>query len=177
MAEPARVLDYDYYNHGSAAPARQWRPQEAGIPVETPRSQERARLRERARAAEAVRKLPGISLFAIVGSITAVTMMVFVILAQITFSQTASEAARLNSQLMALTEQHRRLEIAFESVIDMNEIERYARDVVGMTRPHARQTAIIKSTSSDRGEVLAPPDRGELREFGTFISSLLDHFR
>jgi hypothetical protein len=59
----------------------------------------------------------------------------------------------------------------------MKEVEQYARDVLGMSKPDNYQMAVIQSAERDRAEVLAVADRGALREFGSFISSLLDVVR
>jgi len=180
MAEAARVLDYEDYGYAQAipaAPAGQRGRQAVQHPAQGTYSKEQVRPSQRAAAQAQAQRTPGISLFAIAGSVVVCALMVLVVLAQISYNQSASEVARLNGQLVALNEQHRRLEITFERVIDMNEIERYARDVLGMTRPSSRQIGVITATASDRGEVLAPPDRGELQSFGAFISSLLGHFR
>jgi len=177
MAEAARVLDYEYYNHGSAAPAREY-PQEVQRPAEAPHSQERVRQRERARAADAAQSTQAVSLFAIVGTVVVSALMLFVVLAHISYSEIASESARLNAQLSALNEQHRRLEITFESVVCMNEIERYARDVLGMSRPGIGQSGIFLGSAADRAEVLAAPaNSSAIRDFGSFLSSLLEPFR
>jgi cell division protein FtsL len=177
MAEAARVLEFpDDYIHGSAAPAGTRYAEPAPRPVETTMQDEWIRQRERARAAAAVKNAPAVSLFAVFGTVFAGFLMVFVVLAQITYNEIAAEAVRLNSQFAALSEQQRRLEITFESVIDMKEVERYARDVLGMSRPDADQVAIVYSVPRDRVEIL----RGEgdsLREFGSFISSLLEYLR
>jgi len=178
MAEAARVLDYEYYSHGSAAPAREYT-QEAPRQTETPYAQERVRQRERARAVADAKSTQVVSLFAVVGTIVVVAMMIFVVLAHISYSEVASENARLNAQLVALNEQHRRLEITFESVVCMNEIERYARDVLGMSRPGAGQVGFLIGTAADRAEVLAVPESNgsSIRDFGSFLSSLLEPFR
>jgi len=178
-AEAARVLDFEgYYNYGSAAPARELFPEAAPKPLETPDVQERTRQRERAKAEDlAALKAPGVSLFAIVGSLFVAALMVFVVLAQISYIEAASETVRLNAQLSALAEQQKRLEIAFESVVCMKEIEQYARDVLGMSRPESYQMALIPNKASDRAEVLSTGETGTLRDFGSFMSSLLDYFR
>ncbi|MCL2227849.1 MAG: cell division protein FtsL [Oscillospiraceae bacterium] len=177
MAEPARALDYEKYNHGTAAPAKEAFPEEEHRPLESPRAEERARQREKAKAAEALQNMPSVSFFAIAGTVIVSTLMIFVVLAQISYNETAVETARLRSQYVALNEQHRRLEVTFESVIDMAEIERYARDVLGMSRPGVNQTGVIQSVSVDRAEVLAAPPTNVLRDIGAFFSSLLEHFR
>lgn len=177
MAEAARVLDYEYYNHGSAAPAREY-PQETTRPVENPYTQERVRQRQRARAAAEAQNVQGLSFFAVVGAVVVVALMFFVVLAHISYTEISSENARLNAQLAALNEQHRRLEITFESVVCMNEVERYARDVLGMSRPGVGQTGFLIGTASDRAEVLTVPENSSsIRDFGSFLSSLLEPFR
>lgn len=177
MAEAARVLDYEKYQYGTAAPARELIPEEAPQPAQSPQTQERIRQRERQRAKTAQTGASNPSLFAITGTVLIAMMMLLVLLAQTTYSSAANEAARLNAQLSELNEQHRRLEITFESVIDMKEVERYARDVLGMARPSSAQTGLISAAVIDRGEVLAPPQRDSFSEFRDFISSLLQHFR
>jgi len=112
------------------------------------------------------------------GAIFAGFLMVFVVLAQINYNEIASETVALNAQYTALLEQQRRLEISFESVVDMKEVEQYARDVLGMSRPEADQIAVVYSMPADRVEVLADDSSDDpLREFGSFISSLLEYFK
>ena len=176
-AEAARVLDFDSdYYFGSAAPAREEYDAPAPQPEEIPISQERTIQRQRARAAAAAQSVPGVSLFAIFGAILTATLMVFVVLAQINYNEAASETVRLNNRLRTLTEQQRRLEIAYESVIDIEEVERYAKDVLGMSKPESDQIAIIHSVPGDRAEVIGGSDESTLNGLGKFLSSLLEYF-
>jgi len=178
-AEPARVLEFpDDYIYGSAVPADVEYAETAARPLENPMLEERIRQRERARAAAAAQSVPAVSLFAVFGALITGILMVFVILAQINYNEIASETVSLNAQHSALLEQQRRLEISFESVIDMKEIELYARDVLGMSRPEPDQVAIIYSVPEDKVEVFDNGgDSGSLREFGSFLSSLLEYFK
>jgi cell division protein FtsL len=177
-ANAARALDYESeYFFGSAAPAREIFDEPAARPVEIPIPQERTLQRQKARAAAAARNVPGISLFAVFGSLFAAVLMVFVVLAQISYNEAAAETVRLNARLQALTEQQRRLEITYENVIDMNAIERYAEDVLGMSKPEADQIAIVKSMPYDRAEVIDESDNSLLDGLGSFISSLMKYFK
>ena len=179
-AEPARVLEFpDDYIYGSAAPAPEPFAEPAIKPLETPMAEEllRQRERERMRAAAQARSKSSVSPFAVLGAIAVVVLMVLVVLAQISYNEIASDTSRLYSQMANLTEQQRRLEITFESVIDMKEVERYARDVLGMSKPDPDQLAVIYSIPNDRVEILAGDEKDSLREFGSFISSLIDYFR
>ena len=178
MAEAARELEFpEDYIHGSAAPAGAGYVTQGARPAQSPMAEEWIRQRERAREAAAAQYVPRVSLFAVFGSVFAAALMVFVVLAQISYNEIASETVKLNAQFAVLTEQQRRLEITFESVVDMKEIEQYARDVLGMSNPIGYQSAVIPGATQDRAEVLAIADRSTLRDFGSFISSLLDVFR
>ena len=178
MAEAARVLDYEgRYNFGTAAPAGEAFPETAPEPHEIPGAQERIRQRERARAEAAALKTPMFSPFAAVGFVFVAILMVLVVLAQISYHEAATETARLNTQLTELNERQRALLIEFESVISMKEVEQYARDVLGMSRPENYQMSLINNTTGDRAEVLGAGKTDTLRGFGSFISSLLEYFK
>jgi len=176
-AQTARVLEFDdNYFYGSAAPAREAFPEERTWPTEIPGTDER--VRQRVKAKEAVeRKAPGVSLLAIFGSFFVATLMIFVVLAQISYNEAAAETVRLNAQLADLTDNHRRLEIAFESVIDMKEVERYARDVLGMSKPDSDQVTVIPSVPRDRAEIIESAEENTAEGFGSFLSSLVGGFR
>jgi cell division protein FtsL len=135
------------------------------------------RARERARAATAAQRSIGVSLFALFGALFIAVLLVFVMLAHIYYSEAARETVRLSAQLNRLSEQQRVLEISFESVIDMKEVERYARDVLGMSKPDPDQIAIVQSIAPDRAEVIESNEEGVLHGFGAFISSLVDYLR
>jgi len=182
-AEAARVLDYDSrYYYGSAPareqfPARELFPEREQRPLENPHAQERVRQRERTRTSTAAKDLPGISMFSVVGTLFVTLLMTLVVLAQISYNEAAADSVRLGAQLRALEEQQKILLVEFESVMDMKEVERYARDVLGMSKPDTHQLAVVHSTASDRAEVLNSPEGNSLRDFGSFISSLLEYFK
>lgn len=189
-AEAARVLEYpDDYVYGSALPAREFparafpsgernaRPEP--VPAEVPYGQELPRQRERAAAAADAQSRAGVSLFAVLGSVFVSVLMIFAILAQIKYNEVANEAARLNDQLLLLEEAERRLEITFESVVDMKEVERYARDVLGMSKPEAEQITVIRGAQQDVAVIVDDGAGGQsaLRGLSAFLSSLAEYFK
>jgi len=177
-AEAARALDFDSrYYYGSAAPAIETFPDYEPAPQETPGVGEWKRQRERIREAAAISSSPGVSLFAIFGSVFVFVLMVFVVLAYISYNETVSETAKLNAQLTALTEQQRKLEIQFESVLDLKEIEMYARDVLGMSKPESRQLSVVCGSTGDKAEVLSGAQGDSWRDFGSFLKSLLEYLK
>ena len=177
-AETARVLnDFEDYMLGTAAPATE-EYDEPSRHAETPSPQELLRRRERARAAAAAQGAPFVSVFAVFGSVIIAALMILSVLAQVSYNEVAGETVRLNNQLVKLEEQERKLEIAFESVVDMKEVEQYARDVLGMSKPDAQQVAIIQTVQTDTAEVIDNSEKaGVLRGFASFISSLTEYFK
>ena len=176
-AEAAKILDYSgsaYYGSASPAEAPYVRP--AAEPVEIPVPHEQTRTGERAKTA--TQSVPIVSMFAIFGAVLAGIMMLFVVLAQINYNEIAGETARLNTQLGRLSEQERRLEIEFENVIDMKEVERYARDTLGMSKPSTDQVAVIGSLSADSVEIIETSgEESSSSGIGSFIQSLLQYFK
>jgi len=184
MGEAARVLEYDqYYTHrntvsiGAAAPAIDLDSDTKPMPARAPQAQEQVRRREKERAAAAAQRTPVVSIPAVLGALIITILFIFVVLAQIQYNEIASETVRLTEQITRLTEQRRSLEIAFESIIDMKEVERFARDELGMSRPEKEQIIIIRRTRTDRAEVIADPETGTIQRFGEFISSLMGYIK
>jgi len=182
MESQAKALSY--YNYNNVAPTIQ-----AMVDAETRRLQEpqpkpsiiKERIRERekskAKAADDVKSVPGISVFAILGTLFIAVLMVFVVLAQINFNETAAESVRLSIHLAELSERHRALELSFESAVDIKEVERFARDELGMSRPDAGQTIMISTAPRDSAIIIdSGEDRG-IQGFGNFLKSLTDYFR
>ena len=169
------------YIHGSAAPARQPYDEPFAEPRENPLPQRRVAPKAPARVAPRVRnaehRAPGVSLFAIVGSLVVTVLMVFVMLAQVNLNEVSREAARLNQHLDSLNEQQKILAITFESVVDMKEVERYAKDVLGMSRPVSEQIAVIRTIPDDRVEVIEVNDEEKgLTGLGTYLTYLFDEY-
>jgi len=182
MDSQARALNY--YTHGSVAPTIQ-----AMVEAETRRVQmpepkasvakERIRRHEKAKAIaeKAEKAVPGISVFAILGTLFVAVLMVFVVLAQINYNETAAESVRLSVHLAELNERHRALELSFESAVDIKEVERFARDELGMSRPDAGQIIVISSTPRDNAIVLSGGEERGIQGFGNFLKSLTEYFR
>ncbi|MDR2591087.1 MAG: cell division protein FtsL [Oscillospiraceae bacterium] len=124
-----------------------------------------------------VKNAPGISFFAIVGTLVVSVLLILVVLAQVSYHESATEAVRLTGQLRELTEIHRALELAFESSINIKEVERIARDELGMSRPDATQIITINTIARDSALVLDTGEERTVQGFADFIKSLTSYFR
>lgn len=160
----------------------------ADIPTGSLKGTKPSRNKRRERARESLKKIedkafrdvkavPGISVFAIFGTFIIAVLMVFVVLAQINYNETASEAARLNSELRELSERHRLLELTFESSFDIREVERIAKDELGMSRPDTTQVITIRTTPRDTATVIVGGEESSAQGFAEFIRTLTEYFR
>jgi len=180
MDSQARSLSY--YNYGTAAPTIQ-----AMVEAETRRAQialpqtkkplPKQRVRRRPEAKTKEKASQGISVFAILGTLFVAVLMVFVVLAQINYNETAAESVRLNMHIGDLSEKYKALELSFESAVEIKEVERFARDELGMSRPDAGQIIIISSTPRDTAVIINHGEDRGLQGFGNFLRSLTDYFR
>ena len=183
---PAQTKALNYYNNGSAAASRsvaQAPTIRAMVEAETRRmntpqtktadTKDRVRKLEKIKAAADKKTAPGISVFAVLGTLFVAVLMVFVVLAQINFNETAGETARLGVHLNELTERHRSLELMFESAIDIKEVERYARDELGMSRPDTGQIVIINTSPRDNAMVINSNEARGVQGFGIFLKSVM----
>ena len=179
MESQARALNY--YNYDSTAPtliaASGAETKKVDLPkIKKSAAKERIQKFEKMKAA-AAEKVPGISVFAVLGALFVAVLMVFVVLAQINYNEAAGETVRLNLFMTELNEKHRALELAFERAVDIKEVERYARDELGMSRPDAGQIITINATPRDSAIIIDNTDRHEGQGFGDFLRSLTGYFK
>jgi len=178
MESQAKSLSY--YNHGTAAPTIQAMVEAETRRVSIPQAKPsviKKRMNRREENGKSKTKSPGISIFAVLGTLFVAVLMVFVVLAQINYNETAAESVRLNLHINDLTEKYRALELSFESAVEIKEVERFARDELGMSRPDAGQIIIISSTPRDSAVIInSGEDRG-IQGFGNFLKSLAEYFR
>jgi len=180
MESQARTLSY--YNHGTAAPTIQAmveaETRRAEMPMPKPQPpavKKREKRRDFVKAAK--KQASGISIFAILGTLFVAVLMVFVVLAQINYNETAAESVRLNILINDLTERYKALELSFESAVEIKEVERFARDELGMSRPDAGQIIIISSTPRDSAIIIDNKEERGIQGFGNFLKSLTEYFK
>jgi len=145
--------------------------------VQRPPVKERLQRLGNAGAAAVAKKVPGISFFAVAGTLIVSFLMVLVVLAQINYNEAASESARTDIQLRVLAEKHRTLELAFERSIDIKEVERFAKDELGMSRPDAAQIILISTEPRDSATAIITEEERGAQGFGEFVKSLTDYFK
>jgi cell division protein FtsL len=160
-------LAYDYDN-----PAL-YPEYEYGKPLDIP---ERPRVREEVVPKTEVLTKQSISLLAVFGFAAAAVLLVFSLMARIQFTQVSAETAKLESQLSELTEEQSKLTIAYESALNLTDIEDYAINTLGMQKPRADQVRYVSSSAQDKAEILNGTDGTDSNKASDIVDSLREYF-
>ena len=84
-------------------------------------------------------------------------LMVMLLRTNMQLTAVSNETAKLEAQITKLKEENSRLEIACESVFNMEEVEETAESVIGMVKADADQVTYLRSTSEDVAMIMDPP--------------------
>ena len=123
---------------------------------------------------KAVKSSYGLSLFAVVGYFAVAVVMVLVLMTYVRYTAAAVEAVEYREQIETLTDDNRRLTILYAQTFDMNEVEYYARTVLGMDDPTENQTGVVSLNAGDKAVVYETED-GDT--FLSGISAVVEYFR
>lgn len=131
------------------------------------------------RTAKKAQKAYGISLYAVVGFVFVAVMMVFVLLAYAKYSEVTNETVKLQTRLDELNSQERKLKIEYTNAFDVNDVERYATQVLGMSKPAEDQISTVSATAQDKAVVLKSSDDtpNKSESIVTFLASLVAYFK
>jgi cell division protein FtsL len=156
-------------------------PLRAPVPEERP-SPKPARAPEARPAPRQVRKTQrcyGISLFAVAGFVVVAALMVFVVLANVRYTEISAETVELQTRLAELTEEERKLKIEYEDIFDVNEVEAYATNVLGMTKPSQDQIATVSAGNQAKAVIVdGSGDNVSGKEnMASFLASLVAYFK
>ena len=156
-------------------------PEEQTLDVPSPRERINERLDERARErakakAKAESQVFGIPLLGMVGVAAAVILMVAVLTGYIQLAQISAETSRVRSSIADLEERSEALKLEYETTFDMQSVESYAVNILGMTRGDAQEvyTGVILA---DRAQILAEDETaGVFARIIGFLKSLPEYF-
>lgn len=150
------------------SPAKARQPENEAV-YEKPKVQ----VKSRARA-----KSQGISAFAIVGCICIACLSLLIIMSYIRLTELSHKTSELTAQLSTLKEQEGKLLLEYESAFDLNEIEEYAVNILGMVKAGDNQVYYLQSRTEDKAVILEESEnkKGILDTISSLLSSLADFF-
>jgi cell division protein FtsL len=147
-------------------------------PVRTPKAAPGTETGTAPRTRRKAQKSYGVSLYAAVGFLFAAVLMVFVLLAQVRYAEVTNDTVKLQKQMTQLTEDERKLRIAYEDAFDVNQVEQYATHQLGMSKPAESQLGTISASAQDKAVVSDTQDDGAKGEsMATFLASLIAYFK
>lgn len=123
---------------------------------------------------KAVQTSYGLSAFAIVGYIAVAVVLILVLMTYVRYTAAAAQAVEYRQRIETLSEEQRKLTIVYEQTFDLNEIEIYARTVLGMDDPDASQLGVVSLNATDKAVVYGQDSEGGL--FITGIAAILEYF-
>ena len=160
------AYDIDFVRYdGNAVP----KPKPAQLPEDRPAP--RPKEKQRAKLA--------IAPFAAVGLLVVAVMLIMVVYSYVRLYEATSQVGELNRQLSSAQQEATKLRSAYESRIDLADVERQAKEL-GMRQPTARQTVYLNVPGADHTEVLRVDERGFLRKAYDAVTDsfhgILDYF-
>ena len=136
--------------------------------------------RKRIKAQEAARRKErqGISKFAVVGYIIVIVMLAQVVLAHVALIEISGEIVQLERQLNTLQKEQGLLQVAYQQVFTQVEVERFAREELGMMEASWGQIGYTSASAGGRVELftIETPERyGLLERVAGFFGSIMEY--
>jgi cell division protein FtsL len=185
----ARTAEMDYaenavygnvaYDLSTAAGYAIPRERTANPPLERPREKVREREQVRTRTAAKEQTAFGVPVLGIFGIAIAAVMMVFVLFGYVQLAEISGEMGSLNSTISTLNEENAKLKVAYESTFNLNEIEDYAVNVLGMTKLADSNVTRFDIVKADKASILSEDDstNGILAGIESFFDTVREYFK
>jgi len=170
------------YDLGTAAPREV--PQAPPVAVPRPKTkrevkrEEKIKLdalpRTRARSARVA-----VSPFTAVGFAVAAVLLFLVVMGYVQMAAISYESAQLQQELAELNEEEARLRIKYESTFDLDKIEQFAVNELGMVPAANSQVYYINSSAPDKAEILRgnTESGGIFENLTAFLSRVVEYFK
>ena len=105
-------------------------------------------------------------------SVVAAIILVAGLAARIKLTEINDNNAALIQECAKLHEENARLRIAYESSIDLNELEEYAKNVLGMQKPESERIIHIDVDTRDKAVILKDSAKADGEKL---VSSILEY--
>ncbi len=170
----ARYNDERYFGSrpifGSAAPQL-----DIPEPEVEARPKERVSIRSKTKAASR----QGISLFAVAGWACIAVLAVALIMSYMELNTIANQSYEMKAELEELQAEETRLMIEYESTFQLDSIEEYATNMLGMVRADNGQIVYLDNRAEDQAVVLDSSSAGSgiSAALKSFFASIAEYFK
>jgi hypothetical protein len=178
MTQKSGNYTYASRVYGSSAYALDPAPVYEDHPVTEPPAK-----KNKTRTAKRVERRPKniwtISLFGIFGFVSVAALVVFCLFNYVQFAGVSAEVSQLGEELIEYREEGSKLLINYEKTFDINEVEDYATNILGMVKPDSEQKQVIMTAAEDRAEIIVP-EKSEISfisGLSSFLASVVEYFK
>lgn len=98
------------------------------------------------------------------------------LIARAEITRTAADCAALEARIEELTDRRARLIIEAEGEFQLQELEKYARDTLGMAYPRPEQVIYISVRESDSARILQREPEGKIQRLTGLIDRLMAYY-
>ena len=120
-----------------------------------------------------------IALTAVIGYLIAGLLLVMVLMSYIQFTIISDQSVSIAAQITQLKEEHARLIVDFERAVNLNEVERYAIQELGMIAPTSDQFNYFDLSGTDTAIILKDGKGSDSAADGFFkgiVNGLAEYF-
>ena len=136
------------------------------------RAQERARAQEEKRA-----QAFGLPVLGLIGGVAAAAMLVLMLLGFVQLAALSGQTNAVRAEIAALQEENEAIKVRYETTFDMDEIEMYAVNILGMVKGDTEDQVIYTSALGDRAQVLSKDETsGLLARLSAFFKDISEYF-
>ena len=147
--------------------------------VSETQAQPQVKTQTRTKAKAAAKPAYRVSAVSVLGVVVLLAVTVLILLAYVQLTEISAETTQMKNQLEDLQIQNEQLTMAYESTFNLNEIEEYATENLGLVKPSAEQVKILNVYNGDKAVILDSGSQievGGLESVWSFLLSLKEYF-
>ena len=164
------------YDMGRAAcPEFEYEEAPAARPKRQPRESVKVAARPRKKTAAKQKIAP----FGVLGLITAGLMLVLVLMGNVQLAAISAESSKVQSSISDLQSAEAILKIQYERIFELDKIEQYAVNQLGMIPSSSGQVYYLNSSTPDKAEIIRGSDTNVSvwSNINTFLSRVVEYFK
>ncbi len=182
-AGEARTMKYASATYGSLAydMERVARPEfdNEEAPSAKPRRKSRESVKVAARPHKKAAVKQNIAPFGVLGLLAAAMMLVLVLMGNVQLAAISAEASKVQNQISDLQNNEAKLKIQYERTFELDKIEQYAVNQLGMIPSSSGRVYYLNASTPDKAEIIHGSDNnpGVFKSINTFLSRVVEYFK
>ncbi len=182
-AGEARTMKYASATYGSLAydmgrvaqPEFDYEEAPAAKPKRQKREEVKVAVRPKKKAAAKQRIAP----FGVLGLLTAALMLVLVLMGNVQLAALSAEASEVQDHIAELQNEEAKLKIQYERVFELDKVEQYAVNQLGMIPSSSGRVYYLNGSTPDKAVIIKGADNNTnvFKSINTFLSRVVEYFK